>query len=778
MKKLFLLLLILCLLPLNAEAAITTTSGLTQSGGGTPGGSSGQIQYNNSGSFGGLSNTTASQTALLSLIGTPPYYAMNYGATCDGKTLTDVSTTSSSAVISSAGYTFVAGDAGKQITIGAGSNVTTTGTDAVGSYDLTSVGTVTGIVPGDYIYGTGVPQGSRVAAVNGSTVSMNKVATSANSGTSLVFAHVVNTTILSVAGGNATLNTTLGTTHATTTLTTFGTSDDTGLAAAVTAASNAGGGLIALPSNSMCIVTTSLVLPTKVSITGYGWGPSGSIIKWIQASDQTDGVIAGQNNAATGATCTQALAGNQVDNQLSNFEIDDDAALQSSFNVSGKGIRLQCTVRSVVHHMYVHGTPASGICTDYGYPTAITNSLIVDAGRMIPLAGSGGGGNGIGEGMTSNKGEGYILNDNTVINPGHFGIFVESETATTAQGYVNMSGNVVEGGPASGTGTTESAGIGNSGALGATITGNRVSNYYSNSTWPWGGIFVDNGTVSSNASGVQTVISGNDIDTVYHGIKINYNAATPSGSLVAKVVVSGNVINNVGHNGIYVLPKSTGTLMDSLVITGNLISLAGDAGIYMFNGAGGTVKNLVINDNIISNNGATTATDGLKSGITLGAPTITGVNIQGNVIEDTGPATQKYGITVLTGSTVTKALITENRFDGNTTNSYNPVGTISGFVWGNLGADKFTITGCSSTTTVGSGTEGSYASGTSGACATVLTLNGNSNITAPNGWACSASDTTTALDIIQGQSASTTSSCTISGTTVSGDVIIFQARPF
>lgn len=86
------------------------------------------------------------------------------------------------------------------------------------------------------------------------------------------------------------------------------------------------------------------------------------------------------------------------------------------------------------------------------------------------------------------------------------------------------------------------------------------------------------------------------------------------------------------------------------------------------------------------------------------------------------------------------------------------------------GGTKFTASGCSNSTTVGGQTAGSYNSGTSGTCTVTITLP-----TAPNGWVCFASDVTTAVDVSQPMTASTTTSCTISGTTVSGDTIKFAA---
>lgn len=95
--------------------------------------------------------------------------------------------------------------------------------------------------------------------------------------------------------------------------------------------------------------------------------------------------------------------------------------------------------------------------------------------------------------------------------------------------------------------------------------------------------------------------------------------------------------------------------------------------------------------------------------------------------------------------------------------------TSTGYV---SGGTKFTATGCNNGTTVGGATAGRFASGTSGACNVVITLP-----TAPNGWACHASDQTTPANLIA-QSASSTTSCTITGTTISGDTVSFSATGY
>lgn len=90
---------------------------------------------------------------------------------------------------------------------------------------------------------------------------------------------------------------------------------------------------------------------------------------------------------------------------------------------------------------------------------------------------------------------------------------------------------------------------------------------------------------------------------------------------------------------------------------------------------------------------------------------------------------------------------------------------------------KFTASGCSNSTTVGGATAGTFASGTTGTCTVVITMNGATGVTASNGWSCWASDRTTPANLIS-QTASTTTTATIAGTTVSGDVISFGCMAY
>lgn len=83
-----------------------------------------------------------------------------------------------------------------------------------------------------------------------------------------------------------------------------------------------------------------------------------------------------------------------------------------------------------------------------------------------------------------------------------------------------------------------------------------------------------------------------------------------------------------------------------------------------------------------------------------------------------------------------------------------------------------TITGCGTVTAVkGGATAGTFTAGQT-SCVPVITLPYS-----PNGWYCSYWDITTNTDTLK-ETASTTTSCTGTGTVASSDVIYWQARGF
>ncbi len=698
------------------------------SGGGSataPGGSSGQIQYNNGGSFGGTTiiplanggtNAATAQGALVTLLGAPPLYVTNFGAKCDGKKVAGISISSGSATPS--GYTFSAADAGKYITIaGAGASST-------------------------------VP---------------------------------LNTTISSVVGGVATLAATAATTVSGANAR-FGTNDASAFANAVSAGTAQGSAVVYLP-NGRCVVASSTTVPTEISFAGLGWGKS--IVDWISTSDMTDGVFSGANNGVSAVSCTASVAANQVDNQFSNFEIDVSAATANSgYNVSAKGIKLQCNVRSVIDHMYVHDTPATGIATDYSFPGWVTNSEVDNPGRLCGTGSGGGvGGNGIGEGLAAGGGDTYIVTGDVVVNPAHYGIFWESQqNSGTAQSYATANNDIVFGGSASGANQsgTSAAGIANSGSMHLIMNGDQVYGT-GNTSALWNGVNIDQGTLPSsfnNSAGVGTEINGLIVANAGIGVQVNYTIKAPSGSLAAHIMINGADIENNATQGVALNPNGS-VAMDGISIVNSFIAGNGWTGIGSFNSGGNAgITNLTLSNDTFANNGGRTPPSAYRQSAVSFNANVSGLIMTANRCYDNATGAQKYCLSNNTGTTISNAAVTNNNFTGIGTSAFDILGTLSGQVRDNLGEPTFTLSGaCASTTPVGSGTGGKFTSGTAGSCVTTILPFGTANIIAANGYACSASDITTATDIIT-QTASSTTGCTLTGPTNSADVIVFNARQF
>jgi hypothetical protein len=79
------------------------------------------------------------------------------------------------------------------------------------------------------------------------------------------------------------------------------------------------------------------------------------------------------------------------------------------------------------------------------------------------------------------------------------------------------------------------------------------------------------------------------------------------------------------------------------------------------------------------------------------------------------------------------------------------------------------ITGCSISAIVGGSTAGQFTSGTTGTCTVTLT----DPSPAPNGFTCLLTDMSPSPATVFHQTASSTTGCTASGSTTSGDKIVF-----
>jgi hypothetical protein len=156
------------------------------------------------------------------------------------------------------------------------------------------------------------------------------------------------------------------------------------------------------------------------------------------------------------------------------------------------------------------------------------------------------------------------------------------------------------------------------------------------------------------------------------------------------------------------------------------------------------------------------------SGVTAPGPILNLVIAGNNFVTDDPAVTLGYGVAV---SDAGAGLPTMR--DVQIADSNQFLGMVQGVLL-NLSA---TVSGCSATAVIGSQRAGKFTSGTTGTCTPVITVGGTNNPqTAPNGYACTGIDVTTGAALAQ--TATTTTTCTLSGATTSGNTVAFSAVPY
>lgn len=523
----------------------------------------------------------------------------NYGVTSNGKVLSDV-TTGASNVISSASYQFNPADVGKLISI-----------------------------PG------------AIAGVTGNA------------------SGYLNTTIASVANGQATLTTAATQVIAGTAVATFGTDDTVAFQKMVNAAGALpNGGTILLPSAT--IIISSINWLPFVSVFGQGF--NASIVKHISVTDSAGSMFWGN-------------AGGQVlytDCQFQNFQMDMEAATTTSgYQVFASCLRLLQPLNTQVTNCYLHGSPATCLALDYGTSCAVSNNIIANYGRNA-TAGSFGG---AGMGSALNATASWTVTGNTFIAPttanSTYGCFFESEAAGSAEGEAIVSNNVFEG-----PGTL--ACIGDTGLRRFICIGNKMV-LPTGSLNTGSGIAVIGGTTSFGA-GIRGQISENVITLMPgDGIKIDNTAGVDAGQYDGYIINNNRIQACAGH-AIRLVANAT-TAMKNITIQNNYMDGNHFCAVVTL-GAGG-FNGLVINGNTAINN-CTTGSGITTAAFALDVGNIADITMIGNRAADNGTGTQKYGIGIAV--TVTGAFFSDNNLQNNATGGLNIFsGSIAGILTNNPG---------------------------------------------------------------------------------------------
>lgn len=252
------------------------------------------------------------------------------------------------------------------------------------------------------------------------------------------------------------------------------------------------------------------------------------------------------------------------------------------------------------------------------------------------------------------------------------------------------------------------------------------------------------GTVNSGTSGQfayyassTNVVSGNSTYTTSTVPLLNAvntftagNAVTPATVTISTATFTPNLATSNNHNITLVHASCPCTLANPTNI------VAGESGVIVVNqsATGSDFINTYGTDYVFTNNAAPTL-----------STTASAVDMFSYYVVDSTHIRLAPLIATVPGATTTNGIISN--------------GT------------KFTTSGCSVSATAGGATAGTFTSGTTGACTVVVTMNGATGLTAPTGWSCWSADNTTGN--LYRQTASSTTTATFSGTTVSGDVVDF-----
>lgn len=462
------------------------------------------------------------------------------------------------------------------------------------------------------------------------------------------------------------------------------------------------------------------------------------------------------------AAASGAVAGSVVDMKSTlkftnsdGFDVWDGASVLNplNFNIVGDGssghvgINLQDVGRVNAGSMSISGFGAANIF-------ALYNSEFNASGNIVS-SGSGQ------AGILFESGAVMDINGN-VVTSGNTGYGVQTfngavnahsfiSSGNTADGlFTSLGGSITD---TTSTFVTGNGGMGLNSGTAATLSLDSVTS-------------ANNGTADQTAFSVQGLISG---QTVING---NLNLlGSQSFTWTARSFMSSPAdsqflfSNNSGSQQFTMNTSSSGQ-----VVFGGSVQANGD---------------LKGNNVVASNGGSTSNVLGWLSHSIMQSATDGNIELSAN--SGSGFTCLQYGGTstsspaMCASGTTLKARLADNSADAGLTaatpaandNSTSVVTTA--FVQSEVGEGGSvpTLSGtCTTASQVGGNTVGQFA-----ATCTAQTVIITFAVTAPHGWVCVANDITTSADTLK-QTATGTGSCTLTGTTVASDTVLFSARKF
>lgn len=422
-----------------------------------------------------------------------------------------------------------------------------------------------------------------------------------------------------------------------------GTNDEVQIQAAINAAAALTYGGTVLLREGHYSISSSIVPKSKVWLKGYG---------------RSQTVLVGENGLANTSVIQDSTTFSPA-SPLTNFSvtdltIDGTNMSRTGYSPSRKGIFIQYLSKAIFRNLYIYNTPATCLGADYLYDGLIDNNIVDTCGTAGQAYNVGSNGIGVGIlGANSYNDEPLIITNNIAKNVANKGIMVEAQDSAVSPRHTIISNNISY---------NSKDGFSIAGGLFVNFTGNQS---FGNSQ---DGLWVD-GTARSGSAlpWSSLIISGNNVNgNAGDGIEIKDEASS-------NLVVTDNIIHNNTGVGLKLKPQHS-------IVSNNVISSNGLDGIWFNIGVAG--KNMKITNNIIRNNG-TLSTAGSNNGIKVNVTTVNWdyLEISGNTIVDTqGSPTQDYGILIdmITGGTLTNAIIRDNHIRGNVTGAINNVDVPAG----------------------------------------------------------------------------------------------------
>jgi hypothetical protein len=361
-----------------------------------------------------------------------------------------------------------------------------------------------------------------------------------------------------------------------------GETDDTAaINKAITAAKDAGGGVVFFPRGTYrCMAVRP---KSYVSLQGTGWGES--ILKGF--NDHS-------NNALIDATGDYSEKSPLFEFNMQNLELDGRDMNREGYHYNRKGIGNQWQKNCVFSNVFVHDTPATGIGTDFTINVYFTNCIVKDCGTK-GVVGNGVGSNGFGIGV-SNITEVVVFSGCQALGIANNGFTLEAQT-TQGVGYATIIDCYTE--------RYQNAGYSNSGSQGVDITGctDSGSKY---------GVYV-----SSNAKqpANQTIVTGCEFQGQQsHGVYSDYAENT-------HLDIRGCLFTNCGGSGV----RTVGSYCS---ISDNTFKGCREATILIQPASGAVAKSYLITDNVVLNG----ESDGIQ--IDPSSKEITGLLVKDNMILD------------------------------------------------------------------------------------------------------------------------------------------------